>query len=55
MHFATPTNSPSFTFPTLQPTGQPVPVRLRVDGIDSPIIDMTKLPPVFTGPSVQVT
>lgn len=51
----TPTNSPSFTFQPLQPTGHPVPVRLRVDGIDSPIIDMTKTPPVFTGPSVQVT
>jgi len=52
--FTTPTNSPSFTFPALQPT-PPVPVRLRVDGVDSPIIDMTKTPPVFTGPSVQVT
>ncbi len=52
--FTTPTNSPSFTFPALQPT-PPVPVRLRVDGVDSPIIDMTKNPPVFTGPSVQVT
>jgi hypothetical protein len=50
----TPTNAPSFTFPTLQPTGQPVPVRLRVDGIDSPIIDMTQSPPVFSGPLVQV-
>jgi hypothetical protein len=53
--FTAPTNSPSFTFATLQPTGRPVPVRLRVDGIDSPIIDMTKTPPAFTGPSVQVT
>lgn len=40
--FATPTNSPSFTFPALQPTPK-VPVRLRVDGVDSPIIDMTRL------------
>jgi hypothetical protein len=54
--FTTPTsNSPSFTFPLLHPTGHPVPVRLRVDGIDSPVIDMTKKPPVFVGPSVQVT
>jgi len=51
----TPTNSPAFTFPILQPTGGVVPVRIRVDGIDSPIIDMTQSPPVFTGPSVQVT
>jgi Pvc16 N-terminal domain len=50
-----PTNSPSFTFPLLQPTAQPVPVRLRVDGIDSPIIDMTQTPHAFSGPSVQVT
>jgi hypothetical protein len=52
--FTAPTNTPSFIFAPLQPTGQPVPVRLRVDGIDSPIIDLTKTPPVFTGPSVQV-
>jgi hypothetical protein len=54
--FSVPTNSPSFTFETLESTGgASVPVRLRVDGIDSPIIDMS-LPdqPVFTGPSVQV-
>ncbi len=53
-NFLTPTNSPSFTFPALQPT-PPVPVRLRVDGVDSPILDLTKTPPVFTGPTVQVT
>jgi hypothetical protein len=53
--FTTPTNSPSFTFAPLQPTTQPVPVRLRVDGLDSPIVDMTKNPPVFSGPSVRVT
>jgi Pvc16 N-terminal domain len=53
--FTTPTNSPSFTFATLQPTGHSVPVRLRVDCIDSPIIDMNKAPPAFAGPSVQVT
>ena len=53
--FTTPTNSPSFTFQPLQPTAQPVPVRLRVDGLDSPIIDMTLTPPAFSGPSVRVT
>ncbi|ABF39865.1 conserved hypothetical protein [Candidatus Koribacter versatilis Ellin345] len=53
--FDTPTNSPSFTFANLTATATPVPVRLRVDGIDSPIIDMTAKPPKFTGPSVQVT
>jgi hypothetical protein len=53
--FTTPTNTPSFTFSSLQATSQPVPVRLRVDGIDSPIVDMTKKPPVFSGPSVQVS
>ena len=53
--FTTPTNSPSFTYPALQPTGGFVPARLRVDGIDSPVIDMTKTPPGFSGPMVQVT
>jgi hypothetical protein len=53
--FTTPTNSPSFTFQPLQPTAQPVPVRLRVDGLDSPIIDMTQTPPKFSGPLVKVT
>jgi hypothetical protein len=53
--FTAPTRAPTFTFATLQPTGQPVPAWLRVDGIDSPIIDTSKTPPVFTGPMVQVT
>ena len=52
--FTTPTKSPSFTFPDLQPTPS-VPVRLRVDGVDSPILDFTKDPPVFSGPMVTVT
>ena len=54
--FSVPTNSPSFTFATLESTdGDSVPVRLRVDGIDSPIIDMS-VPdqPVFSGPAVEV-
>jgi hypothetical protein len=45
--FTTPTNSPSFTYQVLQPTGGSVPARMRVDGVDSPIIDMTKSPPQF--------
>ena len=53
--FTAATNSPSFTYPALHATGGLVPARLRVDGIDSPIIDMTKTPPVFSGPLVQVT
>jgi hypothetical protein len=53
--FKTPTNAPAFTFPNLRKTGGvPVPVRLRVDGIDSSIVNMTKTPPVFSGPVVQV-
>jgi hypothetical protein len=55
--FSAPTQSPSFTFETLESTGgDSVPVRLRVDGIDSPIIDLS-VPdnPVFSGPTVQVT
>jgi len=53
--FTTPTNSPSFTFANLEPTGGPVPVRLRIDGIDSPSIDMTKSPPEFAAPFIRVT
>ena len=49
------TNSPSFTYPDLQPTNGAVPLRLRVDGIDSPIINRTSTPPAFTGPTVTVT
>jgi uncharacterized protein DUF4255 len=53
--FTTPTRSPSFTFATLQSTaGAAVPVRLRVDGIDSPILDLTATPASFTGPTVTV-
>jgi hypothetical protein len=47
--FAAPTNTPSFTYQDLQPTGGSVPARMRVDGVDSPIIDMTKSPPQFLG------
>jgi hypothetical protein len=53
--FTVATNSPSFTYPNLQPTAGAVPLRLRVDGIDSPIINMTSTPPAFMGPSVTVT
>ena len=52
--FTVPINSPSFSFTALPATSQSVPVRLRVDGVDSAIIDMTKTPPVFTGTLVQV-
>jgi uncharacterized protein DUF4255 len=55
--FIKPTNTPSFTFSSLAPASPPLPplpVRLRVEGIDSPIIDMTRTPPVFSGPTVQV-
>jgi hypothetical protein len=53
--FTEPTNSPSFTFVNLQSTGQPLPVRLRVDGIDSPTINMLATPPAFSGPFLQVS
>jgi hypothetical protein len=52
--FTAPTNTPSFTYPNLQPTSGLVPARLRVDGIDSRIVDRTTLPPSFIGPKVQV-
>ena len=53
--FTTPTRSPSFTFATLQSTdGSAVPVRLRVDGVDSPILNLTSATASFTGPAVTV-
>jgi hypothetical protein len=52
--FTAPTNAPSFTFQPLLPTTTAVPVRLRVEGLDSPILDGTKTPPVFTGPTLEV-
>ena len=45
--FSAPTITPSFTYQNLQPTGGAVPARMRVDGVDSRIIDMTKSPPQF--------
>jgi hypothetical protein len=52
--FTAPTNSPSFTYPNLQPTGGLAPARIRVDGIESRIVDPTTAPPSFVGPQVQV-
>jgi hypothetical protein len=52
--FTVATNTPSFTYPALQPTGGLVRARLRVDGIESRIVDRTTTPPTFAGPLVQV-
>jgi Pvc16 N-terminal domain len=52
--FTAPTNTPSFTYPDLQPTNGLVRARLRVDGIESRIVDRTTTPPTFAGPLVQV-
>jgi hypothetical protein len=52
--FTTSTNSPSFTYANLQPTGGLVRARIRVDGIESRIVDRIATPPSFTGPQVQV-
>jgi hypothetical protein len=52
--FTTPTNSPSFTYPNLQPTNALVPARMRVDGIESRSVDRMVTPPQFAGPKVQV-
>jgi len=52
--FTAPTNSPSFTYPDLRPTGGPVRARIRVDGIESRVVDRSATPPAFTGPTVQV-
>ena len=53
--FTAATNSPTFTYANLQPTNGAVPARMRVDGIDSPIINMSSMPPTFSGPTVTVT
>jgi Pvc16 N-terminal domain len=53
--FTAATNLPSFTYSKLLPTIGAVPMRLRVDGIDSPIINMASKPPAFTGPTITVT
>jgi hypothetical protein len=53
--FTAATNSPSFTYSNLLPTIGAVPLRLRVDGIDSPIINTASTTPVFTGPTMKVT
>jgi hypothetical protein len=52
--FTTPSNSPSFIYPNLRPTGGLVRARIRVDGIESRIVDRTTTTPSFTGPQVQV-
>jgi Pvc16 N-terminal domain len=53
--FTAATDSPSFTYSNLQPTNGAVPARMRVDGIDSSIINMATKPPTFSGPTVTVT
>jgi hypothetical protein len=50
--FAAPTATPTFIFRKV-PTGT-YRARLRVDGVDSRIIDRNAKPPVFTGPQLQV-
>ena len=46
---------PHLPIPILQPTGGAVPARMRVDGIDSAIINLTATPPTYSGPLVTVT
>jgi Pvc16 N-terminal domain len=53
--FSKATNTPSFTFRPLLPTSGSVPVWLRVDGIDSQIIDTSGPTPKYSGPLTQVT
>jgi Pvc16 N-terminal domain len=49
---AAPSNSLQFVFQTLQSTGSATaPLRLRVDGVDSPTIDTKAKPPKFYDPS----
>jgi hypothetical protein len=51
----TATETLSFTFKPLLATSGPVPVWLRVDGVDSQIVDTSSLPPKYSGPLTQVT
>jgi hypothetical protein len=50
--FNAPTSTPTFVFNSL-PAGTYW-VRLRVDGVDSPLIDRSSTPPQFSGPRLQV-
>jgi hypothetical protein len=50
--FNAPTSTPTFVFSGL-PTGTYW-ARLRVDGVDSLLIDRSSTPPKFAGPSIQV-
>jgi hypothetical protein len=50
--FAAPTGALSFLVPGLPPGDYWV--RLRVDGVESPIVDRTQTPPVFDGPRLTV-
>ena len=50
--FAAPTAALSFLVPGLLPGDYWV--RLRVDGVESPIVDRTQAPPVFNGPRLTV-
>jgi hypothetical protein len=47
-----PTTTPSFVFRQVPPGTYWV--RLRVDGIDSLLVDRSTTPPTFVGPKVQV-
>jgi hypothetical protein len=53
-NFTTPTNTPSFTFKALLPTAGKVPVWMRVDGVDSQIVDTTGPQPKYSGPFTKV-
>ncbi|MET0722072.1 MAG: DUF4255 domain-containing protein [Tardiphaga sp.] len=51
--FTAPTTTPTFKFNALPPGIYRT--RLRVDGVDSPIVDRTKTPPVYSGAVIEVT
>ena len=55
--FTAATDTAQFTFGSLPPSpgGSPFRVRLRVDDIDSAIVDRNQTPPVFIGPTIAVT
>jgi hypothetical protein len=55
--FATASDTAQFTFAALpaSPSGSPFRIRLRVDDVDSAIVDRNQTPPAFVGPTIAVS
>jgi hypothetical protein len=51
--FSVPTTTPTFTWPAAR-VGVPRWVRLRVDGVESILVDRSQTPPVFVGFQLRI-